>query len=59
MTDPRPPVDLTCDEVRELAAPFVLGALDGDEAAAVRTHLASCDDAHVELSGRCSPPRCR
>jgi hypothetical protein len=50
MTDPRPPVDLTCDEVRELAAPFVLGALDGDEAAAVRAHLASCDDAHAELS---------
>ncbi len=50
MTDDRPPVDLTCDEVRELAASFVLGALDGDEAEAVRTHLASCDDAHVELS---------
>jgi len=50
MTDPRPPADLTCDEVRELAASFVLGALDGEEAEAVRAHLASCDDAHAELS---------
>ena len=50
MTDARLPVDLTCDEVRELAASFVLGALEEDEAAAVRAHLATCDDAHAELS---------
>jgi anti-sigma-K factor RskA len=50
MTDPRLPVDLTCDEVRDLAASFVLGALDEDEAAAVRAHLATCEDAHAELS---------
>ena len=41
--------ELTCDEVRELAASFVLGALDEGEADAVRTHLASCADAHVEM----------
>jgi anti-sigma-K factor RskA len=50
MTDPRPPVDLSCDEVRDLAASFVLGALDEDLVAAVRSHVASCDDAHAELS---------
>ncbi len=52
MTDPnRPmPTDLTCDEIRDLAAPFVLGALDADEAEAVRAHLASCADAHAEIA---------
>ncbi len=50
MSDPRRPSDLTCDEVRELAASFVLGALDADEAQVFRDHLASCDDAHAELS---------
>ncbi len=42
--------DLTCDEVRELAAAFVLDALDADEADAVRVHLSSCDDAHAEIA---------
>jgi anti-sigma-K factor RskA len=41
---------LTCDEVRELAAPFVLGALDADETDAVRGHLASCAQAHPEFA---------
>lgn len=41
---------LTCDEVRDLAAAFVLGALDVDEAAAVRSHLAGCADAHAEIA---------
>jgi hypothetical protein len=53
MTDPRRP-DLTCDEVRDLAASFVLGALDDDEMAFVSDHLASCADPHaeyVELAG--------
>jgi anti-sigma-K factor RskA len=51
VSDPRPPIGgLTCDEVRELAAPFVLGALDADELAAVREHLDSCDDAHAEFA---------
>jgi len=42
--------NLTCDEVREMAAAFVLGALEPIEDAAVRTHLASCDDAHREIA---------
>ena len=52
MTDPNRPMppDLTCDEIRDLAAPFVLGALDADEAEAVRAHLASCADAHAEIA---------
>src|SRR4029078_13710577 len=41
---------LTCDEVREMAGAFVLGALDPAEAAAVRAHLATCDDAHEEIA---------
>ncbi|MEO5885911.1 MAG: anti-sigma factor [Candidatus Limnocylindrales bacterium] len=41
--------DLTCDEIRDLAAPFVLGALEADEAEAVRAHLVSCPDAHAEF----------
>jgi anti-sigma-K factor RskA len=49
MTD-RSDHDLTCDEVRDLAAPFVLGALDADEMDAVRGHLASCAQAHPEFA---------
>jgi len=42
---------LTCDEVRELAGAFVLGALDPIEAAAVRTHLAGGHaDVHPEIA---------
>jgi anti-sigma-K factor RskA len=41
---------LTCDEVRELAGSFVLGALDADEEAAVREHLATCPEAHEEIA---------
>ena len=54
MSDPRDPVTapggLTCDEVRELAGSFVLGALDVAEDAAIRAHLASCADAHAEIA---------
>ena len=50
MTDPRRPRDLTHDEVLELGAAFVLGALDEDEAAAVRAHLATCELSHDELA---------
>lgn len=46
----RPTPELTCDEVRDLAASFVLGALDADEAAAVRAHLATCTDPHAEMA---------
>ncbi|MBA2701842.1 MAG: anti-sigma factor [Chloroflexi bacterium] len=51
MTDPTRPTRpaLTCDDVRELSAPFVLGALDEDEAEAVRAHLATCVESHDEL----------
>ena len=49
MTRPTRP-DLSCDEVRELAASFVLGALEPDQADAVRAHLASCADAHIEMA---------
>ena len=41
---------LTCDEVREMAGAFVLGALDPAEAAAVRAHLDTCDDVHEEIA---------
>ena len=36
---------LSCDDVRELAGAYVLGALDADEAAAVQAHIAG---AHAE-----------
>ena len=48
MTDPRlpgsQPGGLTCDEARDLAASFVLGALSDAEMDAVREHLASYDE---------------
>lgn len=46
MIDPR---ILTCDDVRELAGLYVLGALEPAEEAAVREHLATCDQAHEEV----------
>lgn len=49
MTDPYAS-DLTCDEVLDLAAAFVLGALDADEMDAVRGHLTSCAEAHPEFA---------
>ena len=42
--------ELTCDEVREMAGAFVLGALAPADEAAVRAHLATCDDAHAEIA---------
>ena len=52
MTDITRPTrpDLSCDEVRDLAASFVLGALDAAEADAVRAHLATCADPHAEIA---------
>jgi Anti-sigma-K factor rskA, C-terminal/Putative zinc-finger len=50
MSDPRPPMDLTHDELLELGAAFVLDALDPDELEAVRAHLASCPLDHGELA---------
>ena len=49
MTDQPTYGDLTCDEVRDLAGSFVLGALDKDKEAAVREHLATCPEAHDEI----------
>ena len=40
---------LTCDDVRDLAPLFATDALDVEEMAAVRAHLADCPDAHDEL----------
>lgn len=39
-------LNLTHVEALDLAAGYVLGALDADEAAAVRDHLASCPESH-------------
>ena len=41
---------LTCDEVREMAGAFVLGALDPAEDASIRAHLETCADAHAEIA---------
>jgi anti-sigma factor RsiW len=46
MTDVR---RLTHDEAVELAAPYVLGALEPDEEAAVRVHLRTCPRSHAEF----------
>jgi anti-sigma factor RsiW len=39
-----------CDAVRDLAAGFVLGALEPDEERAVREHLATCREPHHEFA---------
>jgi hypothetical protein len=41
---------LHCAEVEDLAAPFVLGALEVSEAEAVRAHLAGCPEPHPEFA---------
>jgi anti-sigma-K factor RskA len=43
-------MNLTHEQVLDLAAAFVLGALDPEEEQAVRDHLASCDLSHDELA---------
>lgn len=55
MADPRPG-GLTCSEATDLAPAFVLGALTNDEMAAVRTHLAGCENAHAEFAELGSVP---
>ncbi len=42
--------ELTCDEVREMAALYVLGALDTSDETAVRAHLAFHADVHPEIA---------
>jgi anti-sigma-K factor RskA len=46
---------MDCETVRDLAPLYVLGALEPDEAAAVRDHVASCDDVHAELQELAEP----
>ena len=41
---------MTCDDVRDQAAAFVLGALTPAEEQAVRDHLATCPEAHAEFA---------
>jgi hypothetical protein len=49
MTEPRPVAPLSCDEVRDLAAGFVLGILEEEEMARLRHHLSTCPEAHAEI----------
>jgi hypothetical protein len=49
MSDPEAMRELTCDEVREMAGAFVLGALDAQGDAAVRAHLGGHADGHPEI----------
>ena len=41
---------MTCDEIRDLAPAYVLGALEADEERLVAEHLASCPEVHAEFS---------
>ena len=41
---------LTCSDVQDLAAGFVLGALTPAESDAVRRHLAECPELHAEMA---------
>jgi hypothetical protein len=41
---------LSCDEVRDLAASFVLDALPEAEMMAIREHLATCPEPHPEIA---------
>ena len=41
---------MTCDQARDLAAAYVLGALEAAEEAAVRDHLQTCDQPHPEFA---------
>ena len=50
MTDLRLPGGVSCDEVRDLAAGFVLDALEPAEMTAVREHLATCQEPHTEIA---------
>ena len=50
MSETDPEAVLTCDDVREMAGAFVLGALEPAEERAIRAHLASCADAHEEIA---------
>ena len=49
MTTERLGPTISCEEARDLAGGYVLGALERDEDAAVRGHLATCDQPHPEF----------
>jgi anti-sigma-K factor RskA len=40
---------MTCNDVEELAAAFALGAVAPEEEAALRAHLADCEQPHLEI----------
>ena len=42
-------IEMTCEQARDLAAGYVLGALERAEEEAVRDHLATCDQLHPEF----------
>lgn len=42
-------IEMTCEQARDLAAGYVLGALERAEEAAVRDHLATCGEPHPEF----------
>src|SRR6185369_15642863 len=42
--------DMTCDEIRDLAPAYVLGALERDVEQAVAEHLLTCPDVHAEIA---------
>jgi anti-sigma-K factor RskA len=50
MSGPEAMRNLTCDDVRELAGAYVLGALEPAEASAVRSHLNAHPDGHPEIA---------
>ncbi|MFL5688316.1 MAG: anti-sigma factor domain-containing protein, partial [Chloroflexota bacterium] len=50
MSGTEPMRELSHDDVVEMGAAFVLGALDAREAAAVRAHLATCAEDHAEIA---------
>jgi hypothetical protein len=41
---------MTCDDVRDLAPAFALGALEPEHEQAIRDHLATCPEAHEEIA---------
>jgi anti-sigma-K factor RskA len=41
--------EMTCSHVDELAGAFALGAMDAEEEAALRAHLITCDQPHLEV----------
>ena len=50
MSGPGSMPELTHEAVVEMAGAFVLGALEPNEMAAVRAHLATCEEAHEEIA---------